>query len=154
MNKRCARPHRRRAELAKIHIGAKELGMDDDTYRGMLRAVAGVDSARDLSADGRRRVLAMMRVRGFEPRSPRQGRTPSVGEDRRLLMGKIEALLADAGRPWDYLTGKGSKGWSMLQRITGKERLEFCSGQDLHKLVAALEYDRKRRAARKVGGAA
>lgn len=27
---------RRRRELAKIHIGAEQLGMDDDAYRAML----------------------------------------------------------------------------------------------------------------------
>ena len=47
----------RQAELAKIHIAKKDAGLDDDTYRGVLRAVAGKDSARDLDPAERRRVI-------------------------------------------------------------------------------------------------
>ena len=49
---------RRRSELAKIHIGAKQLvGDDDDAYRDMLEAVTGKRSAAKLDEDGRREVL-------------------------------------------------------------------------------------------------
>jgi len=51
----------RRAELAQIHIAAKQLGIDRDTYEAMLHAVARVRSAGDLDWSGRKRVLEHLR---------------------------------------------------------------------------------------------
>lgn len=56
----------RKRKLAAIHAAAAALGMDTadkdpgSVYRTMLRAQGGVSSAADLSADGRRRVLAYL----------------------------------------------------------------------------------------------
>lgn len=58
----------RSRELAKIHIGAKQLGLirdgDKDEYRLMLFSIARVRSAADLDAAGRQRVLAHLRKCG------------------------------------------------------------------------------------------
>ena len=56
----------RRAELAQIHIAKVQLGLDDDTYRALLRSVGRVESAADLGSRDRRRVLAHMKSRGFK----------------------------------------------------------------------------------------
>ncbi len=59
----------RASALAKIHIGASALkmiqGRDDETYRIMLREVAGVDSAKDLDEAGINKVLAHLRACGW-----------------------------------------------------------------------------------------
>lgn len=39
---------RRNTDLAKIHLAAKQLGMDDDTYRDLLQQVTGARSAKGL----------------------------------------------------------------------------------------------------------
>ena len=45
--KKPSRNHR----LAAIHLGKKELGLDDDTYRDMLEQVTGKRSAKGLNDD-------------------------------------------------------------------------------------------------------
>ena len=128
---------RRRAELAKIHIGRKQLGLDEETYREMLKAVAGVRSSAELDAAGRKKLLAYLRKQGAE--FNRRGRTRPAAEKRPLL-GKIYALLGD--RPAAYAEG-------ILRRMFGchaPARLEWATAAQLHKVVAALEYDRKRKA--------
>lgn len=47
----------RNRELARIHVGKARLGMADDEYRGMLQALARVDSAAALDDNGRRKVI-------------------------------------------------------------------------------------------------
>jgi phage gp16-like protein len=131
------KPDRRNRELARIHIAAQALGMDDDAYREMLSGVAGVSSAAELTADGRKQVLDHLKRCGFQFR--RRGQKTTVeGPDRSPLMGKIEAHLADAKRPWEYAHG-------MARRMFRVDRLEWCSAAQLHKIVAALEYDAGRR---------
>jgi len=125
--------------LAKIHIAKQQLAMDDDSYRAMLRSVADVSSAKDLDARGAAQVLRHLERCGFRPKRA-TGRRPSVSASRDARLRKIEALLADAGRPWDYVNG-------MVKRICKVDAIEFCDGPMLGKLVAALQADanRKRR---------
>ena len=62
------RPKLRNKDLAKIHIAKKQLGMDEDTYREMLRNIADVESATDLTDQGRFKVLRHLHQIGFKSR--------------------------------------------------------------------------------------
>jgi phage gp16-like protein len=127
---------RRRAELAKIHILAKQLGLDDDAYRAVLWTVARVDSARDLDAHGRAAVLEQL-----QSRVPGGRGAVRSSPDRAPLIRKINQLLGD--RPAEYAMG-------ILNHMYGRmtpERLEWASVHQLRKVIAALEYDRRRHAA-------
>lgn len=135
-----AKPRNRRSrELAKIHMGAKALGLDtqdkdpDSPYRSMLWAVARQRSAKDLDAAGRTAVLAHMKSLGVKqpPWRPR----PSY--DREALLGKIRAQLHAAGREEAYADG-------MAKKMFAVERVIWCNSQQLSKIVAALSYDAKR----------
>lgn len=129
-----------KSTLAKIHIGKAQLALDDDTYRALLRSVGGAASAKDLSAEGASKVLRHMESCGFKP--TRSGkRRPRVAGPRTAQLAKIEALLADAGRSWEYVDG-------MVKRICKVDALEFCDDAMLGKLIAALQIDAKRRAER------
>ncbi len=138
-----ADPDRRRRDLAKIHLAKKQLGLDDDTYRDMLWAVARVRSSADLDFTGLQRVLDHLQRRGFKAvagRKPHPGRPANINsEDRGPLLRKVEALLTDAGREWSYAD-------AMAKRMFHVERCQFCEPGQLRKLIAALSYDRKRRA--------
>ena len=131
----------RSRELAKIHIAKKQLGLDDETYRSMLWTVARVTSSKDLDAGGRAAVLDHLRGVGFKAKSPRPrrdypGRPHNIDTNPQLK--KIEALLADARRPWSYADG-------MVKRMFKKDRLAFCNEDELQRLIAALVYDQRRR---------
>lgn len=58
-------------------------------------------------------------------------------------MGKIGALLADGKLSWNYAHG-------IAKKMFGVERLEWCDCQQLRKIVAALEYNKKRQAKKQV----
>lgn len=134
----------RNPTLAKIHIAKKQLGLDDDTYRAMLQAHGGVTSSKDLSILGAAKVLAHLERSGFKPKASTANRIrPGVGADRAPLMGKVEALLADAARPWSYADGVAKR---LFANTTKVERIEFCDVAHLSKVVAALSFDAKRRA--------
>ena len=139
------------AELAKIHIAKKELGLGDDTYRALLRriidlnpkhltalgktkAVEGVISAKYLTALGRAAVLAHLKASGFTGKAAYPGKphnTDSQTAGAAPALRKIEALLAEAGRPWAYAA-------AMAKHMYKKETLEFCSGSELTGIIAGL----------------
>lgn len=74
----------RNNELAKIHIAKKDMALDDDSYRAMIREIGGVDSgsAADLDQPGRSKVIAHLIKSGWRPRSRR-------GRGRRIAAGEI-----------------------------------------------------------------
>lgn len=128
----------RNPALAKIHIAKKELAMDDDTYRAMLQSIAGVSSSKDLTDAGMTKVLAHMQRCGWKPKTTtKAGKKPSVGRGRKALVGKVEALLAEAKRPWSYAD-------AMAKRMFGVDKVDWLKAEQLVKLVAALTYDAKR----------
>ena len=131
----------RKARLAAIHMGKKALNLDDDTYRDLLEAATGVRSAADLNDDGLLKIIKRMDELGFSQKPKRDfGKKPSVKLSKQALVGKIEALLADAGRHWNYAEG-------CARKMFGKEKIEFCTDDELWRIVAALEKDMRRRAA-------
>lgn len=152
------RPRPRGSKMAEIHINAKALGMDpadadpSSPYRALLHTLTGVTSCKQLTGAGLDLVVDHLRklmvAHGLQPKHhakhPQRPKAPLP--NRAALMGKIEAHLADAQRPWAYAHG-------MAKRMHQVDRLEFCNDAQLHAIVAALEYDQKRRAKR-LGAAA
>ncbi|WP_300656251.1 gp16 family protein [Pseudomonas sp.] len=125
--------------LAKIHIAKAQLGLDDDTYRDLLARVAGVRSAKDLNKRQAGAVLAEFERLGFKPQPAKKAgrKAPKPAPDRRAQLGKIEAFLAEAGRPVAYAD-------AMALRMFKVERLEWLDSDQLRRLIAALAYDAKR----------
>lgn len=136
----------RRRELAKIHLAAKALGLDaadkdpNSDYRSMLWAVARVRSAADLDEAGRRRVLDHLKACGFQTARGRAhpGKPHNLASgERGPQLKKIEALLAEAARPWAYADG-------MAKRMYHVERVAFCNPAQLQGIIAALVKDAQR----------
>lgn len=134
----------RRRQLAAIHCAARDLGMERDDYEAALWAIGRVKSAADLDAHGRQRVLAHFQSKGWTPKGERSFGRPHNRDhaERGPYIKKIEALLADAGRPWAYAD-------ALARRLCKVERISWCTPQQLGKIVVALLYDARRRAQRK-----
>ena len=82
----------------------------------------------------------------FVPKDRRRRKRPPVkaSAEKAPLIGKIRALLADAGRPEEYAE-------AILRRMTGHSHrtpLSWAPPKHLHDVVAALVYDQQRRAKR------
>lgn len=132
----------RRKELAAIHIAAQQLGMDtadaneSSDYRLMLWSVARVRSAAGLDFAGRNKVLDHLKDRGAKLHRPR----PAPAKDKASLVGKIRALLiALDNKPDEYADG-------MARNMFKVDRFEWCTPEQLGKIIAALNYSIKRNA--------
>lgn len=89
----------RRGLIASVKIAQKDMGLDDDTYRDMLRAVTGRNSAARCSVPQLKAMLGEFRAKGWKPR-PRH--TKSVPAELLPLHAKIAALCASLERPTTY----------------------------------------------------
>lgn len=120
----------RKNDLAKIHIAKKDLGLDDDTYREVIRAIGKADSgsSRDLDEAGRARVLKHFKSKGWKVRRSRMDNdvrrkraTPhgeELASDNQVRM--IRSLwiqMAEAGAVQNR-TEQGLRAWT--QSVTRK----------------------------------
>ena len=131
---------RRRAELARIHLQVQQLGLDEEVYRIFLHRLTGKRSAADLDARERAIVLDQLamelghkRRRATFPGRPHNLESPAAPPELR----KIEAMLAEAGKPWAYAD-------AMAKRIAKVESCAFLDAAGARKVLAALTYDARR----------
>jgi len=142
-------PKTRSALVQKIKIAQKQLQIDDDSYRAILKHYGGAvladgetPSSTKLDASGLENVLARMRELGFVDTRPNHaGPKPQGAASKQALLDKIDAYLAEAGKPTAYAVG-------MAKRMYKVERLEWLGIGQLRGIVAALE-----KAAQKAGRA-
>jgi phage gp16-like protein len=69
----------RGAMIAKVHLGAKDLRLDEDTRRDLMERVTGKRSAADCTDDELDAVLAEYRARGWSPTVVRGGKPARNG---------------------------------------------------------------------------
>jgi hypothetical protein len=133
---------RRNAELAAIHVGAKRLGFDDETYRDFLFRVTGRRSAAELDQAGRTRVVEELRRCGFKRTPSDEKRSKRIADNSQLgtIYGLIKQLRY-AGALKDASERHLSK---FVMKMIGIERPEWCSPEEAVKVIEGLKAWRDR----------
>lgn len=129
-----AKKANRQAELARIHIAKKELGMNEDEYRTMLHEQTGKDSAGKLTDRQRYIVLDHMKALKEGPKKSYPGRPSNMdgysSRDRQLK--KIEALLTVGGKPWAYAD-------FIAKKMCKVDFVAWVPDNELYKIITAIE---------------
>jgi phage gp16-like protein len=129
----------RGAELAKIHIARKDLGLDEDIYRDIIREASQgkTESAGDLDWTGRRAVLNRFRELGWKDKpsvKAKSGRRLANDPQSRMLRG-LWIELHKAGKVSDPSEAALCK---FIKRMTGKDALQWLSDRDVTVVKKAL----------------
>lgn len=127
-------PHRRML-IAKVHVARKELGLDEDTYRGALVLVTGdksKDSAKKCTEHELVAVLDHFKLRGFTAK-PRPGvANHKVAAKARALWISLAQLGAVKNRSDQALE-------AFAARQLGCERFQWARQSDGYRLIEALK---------------
>lgn len=139
----------RKRVLAAIHAAAHQLGLPDDVYRDLVERVsaehgtahrsAGLCTPTQLNA-----IANELRRQGGMPARAAETAKAWAGRPKGDLvpqLAKVEALLTDAGREWAYAH-------KVALRVCKVSRVEWCTPDQLAKVIAALQIDADRRARR------
>lgn len=145
----------RRAELAKIHIGAKQVGLDpadpdpNSDYRAMLWANARVRSSSELDYAGRAKVLKHLTECGFKAKpgikSKRMSAKLSDEPQHRMIRG-LWLELHNAGVVIDPSETAILRFVKNQKRV---ERMEWLNQKQASDLIEALKEWRAREARKK-----
>lgn len=135
---------RRRAQLATAHMMAARLALDTDTYRALLERLTGKNSMAKMDFSERRKVLDELRrlsgdtARRMRRMVPPPGAPAGVREELAAMIGKLEAMVSELDLSWAYVDG-------MSKRMFHVDRAQWCTAEQLHKLVAALSFHQRRK---------
>ena len=77
-----------------IHVGCRELGLDEETRRELQLVATGKSSQRDMDEADLKQVVQALKARGFRPEGGRHARAPRA--DLRLIH-VLWRLLGEAG---------------------------------------------------------
>lgn len=121
-------------QLAVVHQAKKELGWDEPMYRAILRALGGVESAKDLSPEGFGLVMEYAASFGFKStwRQRTFGHRPGMATPHQV------DLIRDLWR--EFSGGDDDAALNhWLEKFHHCTALRFASRAVAHKAIAALK---------------
>ncbi|GAB4366882.1 MAG: hypothetical protein Kow00114_25140 [Kiloniellaceae bacterium] len=134
-----------RKKLAVVHLAKARLGLDEDSYRDLLRQAAGVGSSKQLDDAGFAAVMDRFKQLGFVSTAAKAnlaGRHWSMASDGQVA--KLRKL-------WEtYTDGKGDDAslGKWLDRQGWASALRFLGAPDAQKAIGALSRMVQRKASR------
>lgn len=78
--------------IAQIHIAKKQLNMDDDTYRKVLKNATGTTSCADMGIINLHKALQAFKDLGFKPIKPRPGKKALSPKSKGTRVDKMRAI--------------------------------------------------------------
>lgn len=125
---------------AQIHIAKSQLGLDDETYRDVLKGSTGKTSCAAMNERELKTALQAFKDRGFKSRPPRKPKGNATLEEKLVAIWRSMAS--------DGLLNNGSDAAlrSYVRRQTGNryEAPQFCDNRTLIRLIESLKQWRKR----------
>ncbi len=90
----------KRREIQLIHVAKQQLGLDDETYRAMLWAIARVKSSTELDFKGRKEVLDHLKKSGFKavPSKKRPQSRPLADDPQSTKIRELWLTLHTSGK--------------------------------------------------------
>lgn len=134
--------------LTLVHVGRRELGLDDEDYRALLESVTGSRSAKGLKATQLEAVITVMKGLGFKVKGNTTGRRspPSVAHVQAPEVRKLRAIWITMKN--DGLLHDGSEDalGSFIRRMTananggaGINRAEWLTSVQAERVLEALK---------------
>jgi phage gp16-like protein len=119
-----------------IHVAKRDLAMDDDAYRAMLRRIGNKESASELSQSKLEQVLEHMKRSGFKVRSKGKPSRPLAQDGEARKVRALWLLLHELGA----VTNPSEEALAAYaKRITGVDALQWLGGAKAERLIETLK---------------
>ncbi|WP_325893004.1 gp16 family protein [Grimontia sp. NTOU-MAR1] len=138
-----------------IHIGKRELGLDDETYRALLQRETGKDSCKNMLNNELDTVLRVMERQGFKRKktskpSQNKKRLSPKTQGQPTVISKIRALWITMAKDGVIRDGSEAALNAYVRRMTknqtgrGVDNLAWCSAQEALNVIERLKRWQKR----------
>jgi len=134
---------RRRSMIGKVQIARKELGLDEDTYRAMLKRITGVESCTVCSDGQLADVLDELKAKGWTPKviagsAPRKPVANNKQADHPAAR-KARAMWISLYQLGVVKDRRESALEAFAARQLKVDRLQWADQGQLYKLIEALK---------------
>lgn len=142
--------NKRKKMIAKIHIGKKYLGLNEDDYKVFLKASVGKESTTDMTVEELKEVLNSMNVAGaFATGGTQDGSSKNqknendkhfyvTYQDTKYLTEKQVKFIK--GLWWKKSNNPSENTLKVfIKRITGKNSLSECGHKEANILITAIQ---------------
>ncbi|NEX47622.1 regulatory protein GemA [Pseudotabrizicola algicola] len=85
------------ALIRTIHVGCRQLGLDEDTRRELQLRVVGKASLSDMTAAEQQKVLDALKAEGFKPTGGAKAKRPAAARGDVRFCHVLWRLLSEAG---------------------------------------------------------
>lgn len=120
------------SKISLIHVAINQLGIDDNEYRAILRSVANVTSAKELSEKGFNDLMNKLSELGFKTKTPSQ----FLGQRNGMATPKQVAFIQELWR--QYTGGKNESSLNhWLENSFGVTNIRFVSTDIAAKAIPA-----------------
>lgn len=121
--------------LAAIHVAKKQLGLDDESYRAVLKRVTGKSSSAEMDEAERQRVVEEMRRLGFTKKKPAKSGRPAGP-----YAAKLQALWIAGWNLGIVRDRRDAALTAFVKRQTGLDHTRFLRyPEDASKAIEALK---------------
>uniref|UniRef100_UPI00163DC806 regulatory protein GemA n=1 Tax=Telmatospirillum sp. J64-1 TaxID=2502183 RepID=UPI00163DC806 len=121
--------------LAKVHIARKELALDEETYRAILKRITGQDSAKGLRDHQLDQILKEFKRLGWKPAKAALP-APAARDPQSQMIRGLWIELGKAGQLVDR-SEKALRAW--IENQVGKSDLRFCDAREKRRLIEQLK---------------
>jgi len=127
---------------AQIHIAKTQLGMDDDTYRAVLKSATGKTSCADMGVIDLNKALQAFKDRGFKSKPPKKkpSKTTATLTDKLITQWRAmgdEGIVRDA-------SDAALRSYVDRQTAGRFKAPQFCDNYTTIKLIESLKQWQKR----------
>ncbi|MEI8607840.1 regulatory protein GemA [Enterovibrio sp. Hal110] len=133
-----------------IHIAKRELQLDDDTYRAMLKRETGSDSCKAMRLDELDKVLSAMEPQGFKRKKSANSkqtkkRLSPKTQGKPDVISKIRALWITMAKEGIIHDGSETALDAYVRRMTkrqtgeGVDHIDWCNDEQAVRIVEALK---------------
>jgi phage gp16-like protein len=129
----------KRREIQLIHIAKQQLGLDDETYRAMLWAIARVKSSTELDFKGRKDVLDHLKKSGFMVRPAHHERKVMRPLADDLQSTKIRALWLELHTAGKVRNPDESALAAFVKRQTKVDALQWLTTKQASAVIEELK---------------
>ncbi|MGD9638363.1 MAG: gp16 family protein [Alphaproteobacteria bacterium] len=120
----------KRPLISKIHIAKNQLGLDDGTYRAVLKRIAGKESSSKLTYKQLVDVLNEFKNLGFKP-----ARRVKIADNPKVRM--VYALWSELYELKALKSKNGLRTW--IKKMTGVAAPEWLNERQLNTVIEALK---------------
>ncbi len=127
-----------RSQITLLHVAKSKVGLTEQEYRDLLGRY-GRTTSTDLTTEELEDLMRHLKGCGFQAREAVPG-APEISkqpETKQRHLRKIWALLKKQALPWSYADGVAGRMHQVAKAI-------WCTPEQLHKIVIALEYRAKK----------